>query len=372
MMTSSAVNADAPTFLFATCNPGWESALKAEMRTRHGGLVTPAFLRPGLVTWKVLGPLPADPRAPLPVFAHVSGFSLGMAKTAADLPALLGRLGSPPDRIHVFPRMLPEDGFTAGEWEVIDARRSEIESVLRDAGLDPGSAPRDKGDLVLDVISGEAGEALFVGWHRHDRFQSPFPGGMPRAILPEDAPSRAWLKMEQGLHCAGLGAPDSLVGKTALELGSAPGGGSLSLLTHGAKVIGVDTGDMDGRVLGFTNAAGAAFTHFAISAGEVRIEDLPARVDLLASDMNLAPPVALRYIERLQRRVRARTLILTLKINDAAMQAQIPAFLDRVRKFAPGEPRATQLPSNRKEITILATESLRPAQRRRGPLSSRR
>jgi hypothetical protein len=70
--------------------------------------------------------------------------------------------------------------------------------------------------------------------------------------------------------------------------------------------------------------------------------------------MNLAPPVALRYIERLQRRVRARTLILTLKINDAKMQAQIPAFLDRVRKLTPGEVIATQLPSNRKEITILS------------------
>ena len=360
MMTPSAVNPDAPAFLFATCNPGWETALKAEMRSRHGELLAPAFLRPGLVTWKAKGALPADSRAPLPVFAHVSGFSLGMAKTSADLPALLGGLESPPDRLHVFPRVLPENGFTAAEWEAIDLRRAEIESVLRDAGHDLDPSPPRKGDLVLDVILGDEGEALFAGWHHHTRHHRHFAGGMPRAILPNDAPSRAWLKMEQGLHCAELGAPDSLVGKTALELGSAPGGGSLSLLSHGAKVIGVDTGDMDARVLGYENASGAAFTHFAISAGEVRVEDLPPRVDLLASDMNLAPPVALRYIERLQRRVRARTLLLTLKINDAKMQAQIPAFLDRVRKFAPGEPVATQLPANRKEITILARDAPRP------------
>ena len=59
-----------------------------------------------------------------------------------------------------------------------------------------------------------------------------------------------------------------------------------------------------------------------------------------------------------------RTLLLTLKINDAKMQAQIPAFLDRVRKFAPGEPVATQLPANRKEITILARDAPRPSPRR--------
>jgi hypothetical protein len=64
--------------------------------------------------------------------------------------------------------------------------------------------------------------------------------------------------------------------------------------------------------------------------------------------------VALRYIERLQRRVRAKTLLLTLKINDAKMQAQIPTFLERVRKLTPGEVIANQLPSNRKEITILS------------------
>lgn len=354
MMPALAVTAASPTFLFATCNPGWESALKAEMRARHGEAVTPAFLRPGLVTWKVREDATLSLAGPLPVLAHVSGSSLGMAKTPEEVPEIVGRRGTKPDRLHVFPRVLPENGFTAEEWESIDARSAEITTVLRESGLNLESSPPLHGDVVLDVILGEEGEALFVGCHRHDRFRFPFPGGMPRAILPDDAPSRAWLKMEQGLHYAGLGHPGSLAGKTALELGCAPGGGSFSLLTHGAKVLGVDTGEMDGRVLAFEDGKGAAFSHFAISAGELRIEDLPRRVDLLASDMNLAPPVALRYIERLQRRVRARTLLLTLKINDAKMQAQIPAFLERVRKLTPGEVIATQLPSNRKEITILS------------------
>lgn len=353
-MAALAVTSRSPTFLFATCNPGWESALKAEMRTRHGEALTPAFLRPGLVTWKVREGAELAIAGPLPVLAHASGSSLGMAKRLEELPEIAGRCGTKPDRVHVFPRVLPENGFTAEEWAAIDTRSEEIASILRKSGLNVDFSPPRHGDLVLDVILGEEGEALFVGWHRHDRFRFPFPGGMPRAILPDDAPSRAWLKMEQGLLYAGLGDPGSLAGKTALELGCAPGGGSFSLLTHGAKVLGVDTGEMDGRVLSFSDEKGAAFSHFAISAGELRIDDLPRRVDLLASDMNLAPPVALRYIERLQRRVRARTLLLTLKINDAKMESQIPVFLDRVRKLTPGEVIATQLPSNRKEITILS------------------
>ena len=353
-MPGPAVTSISPSFLFATCNPGWESALKAEMRTRHGETITPAFLRPGLVTWKVREGAVPSPGGPLPVLAHVSGSSLGMAKTLEELPEIASRCGTMPDRVHIFPRVLPENGFTAEEWVAIDSRSEEIAAVLRESGLNVDFSPPHHGDQILDVIFGDEDETLFVGWHRQDRFRPPFPGGMPRVILPDDAPSRAWLKMEQGLHYAGLGDPGSLAGKTALELGCAPGGGSFSLLTHGAKVIGVDTGDMDGRVLAFSDGKGAAFSHFAISAGELRIEDLPRRVDLLASDMNLAPPVALRYIERLQRRVRARTLILTLKINDAKMQAQIPAFLDRVRKLTPGEVIATQLPSNRKETTILS------------------
>jgi len=187
-MAALAVTSRSPTFLFATCNPGWESALKAEMRTRHGETITPAFLRPGLVTWKVREETSPSLVGPLPVLAHVSGYSLGMAKTLEELPEIAGRCGMMPDRIHVFPRVLPEDGFTAEEWDAIDARAHEILSFLRESGPNVDFSPPRHRDLVLDVILGEEGEALFVGWHRHDRFRFPFPGGMPRAILPDDAP----------------------------------------------------------------------------------------------------------------------------------------------------------------------------------------
>jgi len=343
------------SFVFATCNRGWEGALKAEVKRLHGAALTPAFLRPGLVTWKVLEAKWSPSSGSLPVFAHTFGTSLGRAMIDAEVAALALSLEAEVVHLHVLPRVIPENGFTSDEWEAIDRTHSAIAGELSAAGIKVSrkSVP-DQGDVVLAVVSGDPDEPLFVGTYRHDRWHSPFAGGMPRVVLPDGVPSRAWLKMEQALAYAGSGAAGSLRGFTAVELGSAPGGGSLSLLQHGASVIGVDTGEMDERVLSFSGVDGASFTHLAVSAGEVAGTDLPRRVEVLVSDMNLAPPVALRYVERIQRRVRAETLILTLKINDRKMEEAIPSFLKQVRNFAPGDLFATQLPANRKEITLIS------------------
>ena len=344
-----------PAFIFATCNPGSESALKAEMREAHGAALAPAFMRPGLVTWKDARVTRAVGGGPLPVFAHVMGASLGMAGTEADLPAVVAAAGRGPIRLHVFPRVLPENGLTSEEWDALDRRRGGISARLQAAGAQvQESAAPEAGDRVLDVILGDAEEPLFAGIHTHDRWCHPCAGALPRVVLPPDAPSRAWLKMEQALAFAGRAGATALRGSTVVELGSAPGGASLALMQHGARVFGVDTARMDARVLEFAGEHGAGFVHIAASAGEVAKIPLPSRVDMLVSDMNLAPPVALRYIERVQHRVGARVLILTLKMNDRAMQARIPAFLDQIRRFAPGEVRVTQLPANRTEITVFA------------------
>lgn len=344
-----------PRFLFATCNPGSESALKAEMQARHGGALTPAFMRPGLVTWKILRESPDILSGPMPVFAHVTGISLGMARCDEDIPALASPAISQRLCLHVFPRAAPENGFSDEDWQALDQRRAGITPALASAGMSvaPTSTPRD-GDTVLDVVLGEPSEPALVGTHVHDRWHHPCAGAMPRAILPPDAPSRAWLKMEQALAFGGLDGPTSLRDQTAVELGSAPGGSSLALMQHGAKVFGVDTGHMDASISNFASPSGGTFVHIAASSGDLARMPLPLEVDLLVSDMNLAPPVALRYIERIQKRVRARRLILTLKINDREMQSRIPEMLARLRSFAPGEVRATQLPANRREITVVA------------------
>jgi 23S rRNA (cytidine2498-2'-O)-methyltransferase len=325
-----------PEFVFATCRAGSEASLKREVASRHGALLTPAFMRPQLITWKLRGEI-RDDFVPETAFAAVSGFSIGMARSAADVVNLVK---DDMADVHVYPRIVPEDGVPEDAWDRVDSVRAEITTALP---LVRNSA------FILDVILGDVGEPWFVGCHRRSASAHPCPGALPRLRLPGDAPSRAWLKMEQALAWLQLDGPGVLAGRTALELGSAPGGASWSLLQRGMRVIGVDTGIMDPRV-----ASHPSFRHLALPAGDVSFRDLPREVDLLASDMNLHPGLVVRYAERFVQQMNPRWMILTLKMNDSQVESMIPALLQQIRRFAPGEVSARQLHANRREITVVA------------------
>jgi 23S rRNA (cytidine2498-2'-O)-methyltransferase len=327
-------------FIFATCRTGGEPSLKREVLARHGGLLTPAFMRPQLITFKAQTPLPADFELGA-AFAPVSGFSIGMARTAAEVALRISEAGLQASMLHVFPRVIGEDGVTAEVWQRMDQIKAEVEQVCP---LTAGSSGQ-----VIDLILGEESEPWFVGAHRASAAVHPHPGAVPRITLPAGMPSRAWLKMEQSLAWLGLDAPESLLGKSALELGSAPGGAAWSLLQRGMKVIGVDTGAMDERVLNHPR-----YDHIGLAAGEVPFDYLPERVDLLISDMNLAPDVALRLLEPFEDRLKPRWLILTMKMNDAGIEAQLPALIERVRSFTSGPVYAKQLHANRREVTVIS------------------
>jgi 23S rRNA (cytidine2498-2'-O)-methyltransferase len=206
-------------------------------------------------------------------------------------------------------------------------------------------------DLVLDV---SADGKFLAGLHRHGPNSHPNPGGLTRAVLPPDAPSRAWLKMEDALVFAGLAGAGSLRGRVVLDLGSAPGGASLSLLQHGATVFGIDAAEMDSRVLNFSSPEGAHFVHFKMNTGQVPASLLPGHVDILVCDFNAAPHVIIPIVERFQSQVRAPVFLLTMKLNDEATLERIPEFLRRLHRFAPAPLRAVQLASNRSEFCVVA------------------
>jgi 23S rRNA (cytidine2498-2'-O)-methyltransferase len=258
--------------------------------------------------------------------------------------------------LHVFPREAPEDGLSLAEWKTVDERAAELRAALlaKGADLHEERAARE-GEWVLDVVLDAAADGKFLaGVHRHTVETHPCAGALPRIQMPADVPSRAWLKMEQALVYAGLGDAVSLRGMVALELGSAPGGASLSLMQHGAGVIGVDAARMDRQVLEFSSAEGAKFTHFKMSAGQVPRGLLPARVDVLVCDLNAAPPVILPIVEKYQKALSASRFILTMKLGDAEMVGRIPEFMRRLRRFAPAPVRAVQLAANRSEFCVVA------------------
>jgi len=336
-------------FRFTTCRAGSEPALKRDIASHFGGELTPAFMKPQFITWKVKRPEFQPPRT-LSHFARVSGTSIGLCKTIAEAAGHARALAKPL-RLHVFPRLTPEDGIAAATWQRMDAIAAEL---VHAGGQVETRLPYAHGDLILDVIVGETDEEpIFLGMHEHHAGSHTQPGGLPRITLPEDVPSRAWLKLEQALAWRGWDQLD-LRGQTALDLGCAPGGATFALLQRGMNVLGVDTGEMDPRVLDLAKAQDVRFDHWRTAAGRINLTALPQEPALLLCDINLSPPEVLPQIERIQNATQARRLILTIKLNTPALEDRTHEFIEAVRRFAPAPVFATQLAANRREICICA------------------
>jgi 23S rRNA (cytidine2498-2'-O)-methyltransferase len=324
-------------FVFATCLPGIEPALKLDVARARPEL-RPAYARPGLVTFKSARPAGPDD-TPGSVFARVWGRSIGAAGDPAAAALQLATFGA--TRVHVFARD-PESSRDGSPGRPVDLASWQA--------LGPGG-PAELGELVADVIIGAPGEPAWLGVHRHDRFRPAFPGGAIPVVVPADAPSRAYAKIEEAIAWAGLAiAP----GQVALEIGAAPGGAALALARRGLEVWAVDTGQLAPHV-----AALPAVHHLAKKVGALRWEELPARVDWLLVDVNLAPQVALHEVHRLMPRLvtTLRGAVFTLKLNDWTFVAELPVLVERIRQMGLPDVRMQHLPSNRREVCAVA---LRP------------
>lgn len=242
----------------------------------------------------------------------------------------------------------PGDESTEDRRPLVESlRQALLSSASRELFVMENRPPR-RGELVLDVIV-RRDDPLWVGFHRHADAHSMFPGGRAELVLPSEAPSRAWLKLEEAVSWSHL---PLRAGQVAVEIGSAPGGASWALLQRGLHVVGVDPGEMAPQVL-----SARGFSHLQLSLGELRREQLPRHVDWLLMDVNLAPQVALHGIRRIVSTLRPtlRGVLFTLKLNDWKMAAEVPALCARIANMGLANVRATQLPSNRREICAVAT-----------------
>lgn len=332
-------------FAFAVVRPGAEPLLKDEIKEKHPQLRF-AFSRPGLLTYK-------DPRGEVTpefgadlIFARVAGASLGVTRDVASIEAALERVASPV-RLHVFGRDVDAEGPSSASI----ARAAEVEAALR-ARLGERvhrDARPERGDLVLDVVVHE--DELVAGLHRHALGRWAIAGGRPRIDVPEGTPSRAYGKLEEALLFCDV---EMRAGERAVELGSAPGGMTLAMLKKGVNVASVDPGAMDPGVLAFVGPGGARVEHLSIPVGALDPARLPKPVDWIVVDMNLAPPVSFRYTQRvIEARRPRRGVVLTLKLNDARARGTIGPLLERFRAMRFSRVHATQLPTNRTELTVI-------------------
>ena len=328
-------------FLFATCQVGTERILKEELAQRFPFL-RPAFSRPGFITFKDSreGGVVAPDFELGAVFARAYGACLGEV-APADAAARILALAEKP----VVQLWLRDVAAPGEEGDALETRARESERITRDLvahGLSVISTP-SAGQQVFDIVVVED-DSWWLGVHKHGIDHPPSPVA---PLHPPEAPSRAYLKVEEAIRWFGLSLRE---GDVAVELGSAPGGVVYALLARGLKVTGIDPGEMAPVV-----KANKRFQHLAMSAFDVRENNLPKRVDWLLLDMNTEPELGLRAVEHQIKLGRMPTYgaILTLKLNQPSFSTRIPELVNRVRSRGFPHVFAKQLTANRREITVV-------------------
>ncbi|TWU21239.1 SAM-dependent methyltransferase [Bythopirellula polymerisocia] len=360
-----------PQFLFTVCQTGAEAALKHEIAAQKLDL-RPSYSRPGFVTFKF------DQRCENPqgfqlrsTFARTWGFSLGKVSGAQasdlafkswQLPAMVEALTAiKPSDLHVWERdrvMPGEEGFEPGPTALaaeVDAALTACTPVesLRSHhfGQQGASQPNT---WILDAVVVEPCE-WWLGCHLASRRTACWIGGVPPIQQPEDAVSRAYLKMTEALEWSAL---PFVRGDICVELGCSPGGAAQALLEKGLFVVGIDPAEVDPLV-----AEHPSFLHVRRRSLDVPKRDFQ-RAKWLTADMNVAPGYTLEAVEDvvLNKTPSIRGLVLTLKLADWSMASQIGDLVKRVRSWGYRDVRTRHLAFNRQEFCLVALKSR--AQRR--------
>lgn len=386
-----------PAFIFTTCQIGAEDALKGEI-AREWPQLRFAYSQPGFITFKVAPELAlAEDFNLRSVFARAYGLSQG--EVPGDTPeekleAIAKRLAEERfDRVHLFPRDAQrpghyryEPGFTPEvlQWEAELGERIE-ETLGQSGGWERAGHGEPAADSTQPVEGGRSGakppadstsvvggmarrrqrvldvivitpQKWWFGLHRHARWHLPWPGGLDRRELPEHAVSRAYLKMQQALEWSQLPVEP---GQVCAELGCSPGGSSQALLDRGLQVIGIDPAEMPAVLTEHER-----FTHLRMRTRQVP-RKVFGEVDWVTADMNVAPQYTLDAVEDLvrHRETHIRGLLLTLKLLEWKVAADIPKLLERVRGWGFDGVHARQLQYNRQEFTLAAWRKRKPAGR---------
>jgi len=326
-------------FVFALTNVGSENALKTEVEgSRLGWRLS--YQRKGFVTFKG-----ATAR-------HF--FSLG----SLDHPLGCARrlclsLGKSETREEAENRIKQHAAYLNGPIHQVHFANRRLERI-------PGpleELPED-GDCIGTVVEIEASE-YWAGLHLHAPFLSPDPGGDSGIVMPEDSPSRAWLKLEEAVRFFGLElTPRDIV----VELGCAPGGVVLALLRRRISVIGVDPAKMADAVMAsavldrlLVPPDKAWFYHCCRPAALAGKKDLGAGVTWFMSDMNQSPAVVMKECARFCGMAPTiRGVLVTLKLTDMAQVAEKKEWFRVLRALDFKTIRLQQFSVHHREIALLA------------------
>ena len=342
-----------PRFYFATCQTGAEKAVKSEILDEYPHLKF-AFSRPGFITFKE-----EDDRKPLlkeskGIFIRLWGQSIAQSKDAGTWAQVLESVPAQ-SIIHLFERDLyvpgdEPDGFqpNAKIQALKAALPEDVQKKFR------WNAAPQLNDTVFDLVWLDDFH-VFLGKHIHLEHLETVPGNKLEIALPTNAPSRAYLKIEEAIQRF---QPKIEKGMKVLEVGCSPGGATVAMLSRGFEVTGVDPKFMDRQLSNEQN-----FRFIQKIAKVVTADDLKnINPNWIVMDMNIAPLEAideLSHVIQTLRKVWKQSLhlqrgFLTIKLNDWKFATSIPLYLKRLHECGFRDMTALQLASNRQEFLVYA------------------
>lgn len=180
----------------------------------------------------------------------------------------------------------------------------------------------------------------------------PFAAGRAPVAIDKRAPSSAHRKLDEALVWLGCTPTRD---DTVLDLGAAPGGWTHVALRHGARVIAVDRGDMDARLL-----ETGRVTHVRRDAFAVTLDDdvkgaraLIDEADWLVCDIIVEPERTLALLERALSSARLKAFVVTLKLRRPVDFAVVERARARMANDAHFVARAKCLFHNKVELTVM-------------------
>lgn len=365
-------------FVFVTCQSGMEKCIKNEVLSDSSYRF--AFSRPGLLTFKV-----NDEKVQNHLinskFMRNFGYSIGNYGNIEDIIVQAQLLRNTKNanklRLHVYCR--DEGGLKIDHPDYIKEKNIQVNEFYKKLLEHSPSlwlnqqltdVEAQNGEVILDVILGEQHEKAFVGYHIFDskdnsnalKWQhTKFPGNILPIQVPEQAPSRAYAKIEEVLQIYDINmSSDDVI----VEVGSSPGGTSFSLLSRGVKQLyGVDPCPNDRLhapiVLNHPN-----FIPIKSKLEQLNYSNLPISATWLLCDANIPPLEALPHLLKIAQRYSntLKGMIFTCKINDELFNDKPEVLLKYVDEIETKIQKTNlfrsvafrQLVSNRQEVSLLA------------------
>lgn len=307
-------NIETNHFFYFLCNPGSEAFLKEEIRLIYPELRF-AYSAEGFLTFKEIRPLGKTLR---PVFCrHFGRFIMRGTEEEAKTHA---------HKIDLPTYFYSKDGEIFNEQKTYPGK--EVQEIIK--------------------VTANGKDQFYLGKFKNSLLTSPYPGGFSKAILPEMAPSRAYLKAIEGINYVGA---DIKNGDHALEIGSSPGGATYALLEKGLSVEGIDPALMSEVCLNHPK-----FFHHHKSIQDFKVHELKNHVQWLFVDMNLPPEGTLREIEKVVEKIKPslKGAFITLKMTKFEHVSRVPMYLTFVYNMGLSVVVATQLSSHKQEFLIYA------------------